>query len=163
NIYTYDAIGRMKSVIQAAQSGGQAVSPKRVDLSYTADGQLDEINRWANTTTTNWVGESTFEFDAGGRLTQIAHAGANSHYNEVFDYLYDHTNRLTHFASAIDDIDIEYNYDSRGQLTSVTDGNSAFDETYAYDGNGNRISSGHWWAENIDYATGDQNRLLEFN
>jgi len=78
NTYTYDKQGRLVTLTQASQTGGQAVASKRVDLSYEPGGQLAGIARWASTTQTSAVADSVYAYDTIGRLTSITHTGLHT-------------------------------------------------------------------------------------
>jgi YD repeat-containing protein len=50
NTYAYDKLGRLTSVAQSGQSGGNAVVNKRVDLDYNALGQRTKLSRFESVT-----------------------------------------------------------------------------------------------------------------
>lgn len=75
NTYSYDTLGRLTRAVQAGQSGGNAVSAKRVEFGYDAAGQKTSVLRRASATTSNSVAASDYFYDQAGRLTTLAHTG----------------------------------------------------------------------------------------
>jgi hypothetical protein len=100
NSYVYDALGRLVTLVQTDQAEN-AVTDKRVDLIYNADGQLAGSLYWASTDHSSIVGTSNFYRDAAGRLIYIDHNAwaPGSTYAEEHGYGYDDANRLTSYAS----------------------------------------------------------------
>ena len=162
NTYDYDRLGNLTMLVQTSQTGGNAVSDKRVDLSYDDTSQMAGTLFWASIFQSNIVAGSQYTYDQAGRLIYIDHTGlaAGSTYAEEYGYAYDNANRLTGFTSLIDGIDATYDYDATGQLTTVDHTDSMVDEAYAYDANGNRTDDIANAAGTFDYTTGDFNRLL---
>ncbi len=148
NQYVYDAAGRLTRLVQTGR-GGNDVAPKRVDFAYNAANQWTSINRYASTTTANAVVETTFGYDAFGRLEAILHAGST--FLEEHHYGFDGANRISWYSDNVVGYEAAYEYDNRGQLLEV-DTVSIFhsSESYEYDANGNRVGV---------YSTDPANRL----
>jgi YD repeat-containing protein len=74
NTYVYDTLNRQTGVQQTG-AGGNAVAPKRVDLTYDAVGQLATVTRYSDLSGTSsyLVAASGYTFDADGRLTNLNH------------------------------------------------------------------------------------------
>jgi len=45
NTYEYDTEGRLVQIVQAGQSGGNAVAEKEIDFAYNEDGQFATMTR----------------------------------------------------------------------------------------------------------------------
>jgi len=126
------------------------VVDKRVDFTYTANGQYATINRYEDLTTTDLVAETTYTYDDQNRLTDLDHEkGATT--LAGYDWTYDSSGRVTNFDST-EDGSVDYDYDDRGQVTSA-DYDYQTDESYTYDDNGNRTNTGY----TTGYTTGDHN------
>jgi RHS repeat-associated protein len=150
------ALHRMTRIEQSAQSGGNAVAEKRIDLSYDAASQWQTITRYADLAGTKLVATSDYTFDTAGRLTGLTYAqGATP--LAGYTWTYDAAHRVTEFTSLLDGT-AEYTYDQTDQLTGADYTAGAGlppappDEAYGYDANGNRTMTGH--------ATGDNNLVL---
>ncbi|MCC7084413.1 MAG: RHS repeat protein, partial [Pirellulales bacterium] len=167
NNYSYDTLGRMKSVVQSSYGG--YVAQKHVDFTYNAAGQFDTITRYAAMTATNLVATSSYGYDLAGRLISLLHQRNNgSGLSAVADYewTWDNASRITGF-----DFDNNYNtghsgesavysYDNSGQIVGAdyTSGSIA-DEGYSYDSNGNRIDVDSSIYSGATFDTGVNNRL----
>jgi RHS repeat-associated protein len=160
NGHTYDALGRLTTLTQAAQTGGQAVASKRVDLDYNADNQLTAIERYAAVTSASPVAASEFSYDLAGRLSTIEHdaTAPGSTFAETHGYSYDDANWLTGYTNLLGSVNATYSYDLRGQLTGADHTGTTFDETYGYDDNGNRASD-----SSATYTIGPDNRLYSIS
>ncbi|WP_233198707.1 MULTISPECIES: RHS repeat-associated core domain-containing protein [Pirellulaceae] len=155
NTYSYDYLNRMTQVTQASQSGGNAVTEKRVDFAYDAEdkGQFTSITRYADLTGTELVATSTYGYDAADRLTSLTHADGGSSTLAGYTWAYDEGNRLTAFTVyGYSAEDATYSYDDTDQLTGADRSGISSDESYTYDENGNRTNTG--------YSTGTNNQLL---
>ena len=144
----YDALGRMEQVTQTGQPDGNAVAAKRVDLGYAATGGFGNIARYTDTAATQPVAETSYGYDAYGRLTGLTHTRGSStlsSYGRTFN-----TARRVGSATTPEGETL-YGYDPAGQLTSA-DHAAHLDETYSYDLTGNRTNPG--------YQTGTNNQLL---
>lgn len=154
NDYQTDALGRITRILQQAPTSGNAVSPKRVDLTYDPLGRLTELKRYASTTTASPVVNTTFAYDATGRIQTIDHVGVVTH-----GYQWDAASRLTQYANSLDGV-VDYSYDDRGQLVGADYvGNWQTDEFYDYDDNGNRELVTNDAGAGQDYDAGLDNRL----
>ena len=71
NTYSYDSLGRMQSVLQSGQSGGDAVSTKLVDFGYDPQGRLWTVQRYADSGGTEEVAESTYSYDGNSNITGL--------------------------------------------------------------------------------------------
>jgi RHS repeat-associated protein len=154
NDYTFDALNRLTQITQQDVAGGNTVADKRVDLAYLADGQFDEINRYASLDTSEFVAKSQYGYDGTGRLTSLSHVqGATTFAG--YGWTYDAANRITSFTnSQHTSEDAAYSYDDAGQLTDADRSGTANDEAYTFDDNGNRVT-----ANGDSYTTGTNNRL----
>jgi len=154
NTYQYDADQRLTQLVQQGQTGGNAVATKGANLSYNALGQLTTIFR------TNFFGvgpqpdiaTSTFSYDAGNRLTQIAYTHSGGTAIDAYSWTYDAANRVTSMTTTTDGT-ATYSYDNTNQVTgaSYTGNGQPANESYTYDSNGNRTNTG--------YSTGTNNLL----
>jgi RHS repeat-associated protein len=155
NLFAYDNLDRLTSVTQQRQTGGNSVTPKRVDFGYQADGQLTQMTRFANLAGAQTVAGTAFGYDGAGRLTSLTHA-RNATVFAGYGFGYDAGNRMTSFTNSAHPAEgATYTNDATGQLTGADRTGSSSDEAYAYDANGNRIT-----ANGSTYATGANNRLL---
>jgi len=145
---TYDDLGRMTRVQQSGQSGGNSVTPKRVDFAYDAAGRFDTITRYANLAGTQLVAQTGYTYDDASRLTALTHSKGQTTL-AGYTWTYDTKGRLTEYNSTIDGT-ATYTYDDTDQLTGA-DYSYQTDETYTYDANGNRTNTG--------YDTDANNRL----
>ena len=154
NTYQYDADQRMTQLVQQGQTGGNPVATKGANLSYNALGQLTSIFR------TNFFGigpqpdiaTSTFSYDAGNRLTEIAYTYNGGTAIDAYSWTYDAANRVTSMTTTTDGT-ANYSYDNTNQVTgaSYTGTGQPANESYSYDSNGNRANTG--------YSTGTNNLL----
>ena len=163
--YAYDAFGRLIRIEQTSQPDGNAVSPKGVDFTYTADGLPATITRYADadgdmtTSGSLTVATSTYTYDPSlRRLTDLIHTqGATP--LAAYNWTYDDTGRIDLFGTPEGTYD--YQYDATGQLIDVAldpGGGFTDSEHYEYDAAGNRTTTGLPGAE-VTYATGDANRM----
>jgi RHS repeat-associated protein len=144
NAYTYDILNRVTKLTQS----GTGVTSKRVDMTYNAVNQIATLNRYSDLTGTSSVANTSYSYDAAGRLTGLIHKyGANT--LASYELTYDAANRI--IQSAVTDGTQDYSYDSTNQLTTA-DHTTQTDEAYSYDANGNRTNAG--------YGTGTNNQLL---
>jgi RHS repeat-associated protein len=144
NAYAYDLLNRATRITQS----GTGVQGKRVDLSYDAASQMTGLNRYGDLAGTLGVANSSYSYDAVGRLTNLTHQHGTSTLAS-YGLVYDAANRIT--KSSGTDGTQNYTYDSTNQLTGANHTTQA-DEAYSYDANGNRTSAG--------YGTGTNNQLL---
>jgi YD repeat-containing protein len=155
---TYDHLGRVATVKQQGQTGGNAVAEKYVDFLFDSLGRPDELTRYADLAGTDLVAETDFVFDHAGRLTDITHAKGGTTFAD-YDLVYDRAGQMTDFdfTSLVGDSgDADYTHDDTGQLTgSDYSGDWQSDESYQYDENGNRETAG-----GDTYTTGSNNQLL---
>jgi YD repeat-containing protein len=147
--YTYDALGRMTRIERHGATGGNSVTPHRIDLSYDAASQLTGLTRYEDLAGTKLVAASAWTYDTAGRLTALTHhRGATT--LAGYGWTYDAASRITQFTSLLDGT-ADYAYDANDQVTGATFSYQA-NEAHAYDATGNRTNAG--------YSTGDANRLL---
>jgi RHS repeat-associated protein len=144
NAYSYDVLNRVTRLTQS----GTGVASKRVDMSYDAVNRLTGLQRYGDIAGTLGVADSSWGYDAAGRLTSLAHQrGATT--IASYGFAYDVANRITQQSGT--DGTQDYSYDDTNQLTAV-DHSAIPDEAYSYDANGNRTNAG--------YGTGTDNQLL---
>ena len=144
NSYTYDALNRVTRLTQS----GTGVQSKRVDMSYDALNQMTGLSRYSDLAGLSPVADTSYTFDAVGRLTNLTHKHSGSTLAS-YGLAYDHANRITQSSGT--DGTQDYTYDSTNQLTTANHTTMA-NEAYSYDANGNRTNAG--------YGTGTNNRLL---
>ncbi len=154
NSYSYDTLGRLTKVIQAAQPGGNDVNYKRVDIVRNSLGQIKGLVR--KTTGDDDVFDSSYLYDRANRLKEIDHDGLAPGYNFFAEYLYafDRDNRILSYTYSPSSESTDYTYDALGQLTDVDRTGSFNDRTYEYDSNGNRTADGA-----LAFQIGDNNRI----
>ena len=152
NVYAYDALNRITSIIQV----GDAVSDKRVDVAYNPLGQFASIARFNDSLGTQLVASTAYTYDQKHRLKGLTHKNAANAVLNFETLAYDAADRITQIANV--DGTTSYTYDDRSQLTGANHSDAANpDETYAYDANGNRTASSR---HGSGYQTGANNRLL---
>ncbi|HMP05624.1 MAG TPA: hypothetical protein PJ982_04685, partial [Lacipirellulaceae bacterium] len=156
NSYSYDALGRLTSVVQTEQ-GGHAVGSKRVDFAYNAASQTTSIARYAIPTTADLVASSAYTYDTAGRLEEILHVAVGGATVEQLNYGYDGSGRINWLSSLANGASTDYYYDARGQFVH---GDA---QTIWYDANGNRElwtgAPGSGWTY-YAYQTNAPNRLV---
>ncbi|MDA1051866.1 MAG: FG-GAP-like repeat-containing protein [Planctomycetota bacterium] len=149
NDYSYDDLYRLTQLAQHGTATGNAVAPKRIDMTYDIASQMETATRFADLAGTQFVASSTYAFDLVGRLTALTHV-KDAITLADYEWVWDEGNRITQFSSSQDGT-VDYNHDDRNQLTGA---NYDFqdDLAFTYDANGNRKNSGH--------IVGANNRLL---
>lgn len=145
NTYTYDAMQRLTEIVQQGQSGGNAVTSKRVTQSFNVMNQRTNIARFQSTGTTNPVATTDFAYDTINRLSTLTHKQGSTTFTG-YTYGYDGMSRPTSVNSTIEGVSL-YSYDATSQVTGA-DHSTQTDETYGYDLNGNRNTSGYTIASN---------------
>jgi RHS repeat-associated protein len=110
--------------------------------------RLTGLNRYGDLAGTLSVANSSYTYDALGRLTNLTHQRGVTTLAS-YGLVYDAANRITQ-SSGTDGVQ-DYTYDSTNQLTGANHTTQA-DEAYSYDANGNRT--------NVGYGTGTNNQLL---
>jgi RHS repeat-associated protein len=152
NDYLYDNLHRLTQIKQHGVTGGNTVAEKRVDFAYDALSRFSTISRYEDLAGTKNVANSTFTYDATGRVTNLSHAkGATT--LAGYAWAYDRANRVTSFTNALYSAEsATYTHDTTDQLTGADRFGTSSDESYTYDDNGNRTNAG--------YSTGANNRLL---
>jgi len=98
------------------------------------------------------IATSTFSYDAGNRLTEIAYTYNGGPAIDAYSWTYDAANRVTSMTTTTDGT-ATYSYDNTNQVTGAgyTGNGQPANESYSYDSNGNRTNTG--------YATGTNNLL----
>jgi RHS repeat-associated protein len=130
--------------LTSRQFSGPNGQQARLDVAYTADGQVSTLTRYSNLSGTTKVGQTQVSYDAAGNLTHLQHQnGSNSTLLDLV-YSYDAANRLS--SQTVAGTTTSFGYDHDSQLTSAGGTSTTFDP------NGNRTISG--------YVTGVDNRLL---
>jgi YD repeat-containing protein len=153
--YLYDDAGRLASIRQQGQTGGNAVADKRVDFTYDIAGNFQSLTRYADVAGANLVAATGYAFDSKNRLTGITHTDGATTPNLLSEYLYhydagDRIARLDINSPHYTDESTDYTYDATSQLTAA-DHATQTDEDYDWDANGNRTNDG--------FAAGDNNQL----
>ena len=158
--YEYDALNRVKTILQEDASGRNVVSEKRVDFGFNANSQYAYIERYSDLAGVGPIVRSTYVYDDANRIKRGQHANRED-VLAFYDYGYDSSGRI----QSITDVDgaTHYSYDKTYQLTGARRGetDTRGDEDYVYDLNGNRESShlsdtnttdfGNRFSENDDY------------
>ena len=172
NQYVHDAVGRLTSVTQTSQAGGNSVAAKLATFQYDAASQLTDLRRYSATTASPTYLEvhSRFGYDGAGRVQSLTHAKSEIAAGQMWNgtsslpsslqagnllagyfLAYDQDNRLTGWSSYADAFKTTYAYDTRDQVTGATHTAIAgltlpralpSAESYAFDGTGNRNLSG---------------------
>jgi RHS repeat-associated protein len=98
------------------------------------------------------IATSTFSYDAGNRLTQIAYTDNGGTAIDAYSWTYDAANRVASMTTTTDGT-ATYSYDNTNQVAgaSYTGTGQPSNESYSYDSNGNRTNTG--------YSTGTNNQL----
>jgi len=158
--YTYDYLGRAERIEQYANSGN-AVSEKRIDLTYNgASSEYDAITYYNDLDggSGNLVMTATYDYDDIGRLTDLSYTDSSSTTIRDFSWTYNgagwitsHDSDLVVGGQAVEDV-TAYSYDNLGQLLGA-DYAAITDESFTYDENGNRVT-----ANGETYTTGDNNQ-----
>ena len=146
----YDAASDLKQVEQSAGSTPGGTVNEQVVLGYYGDGSLESVHRYAGDGTCA-VADSTYVYDADGRLTSLTYSSLN--YNNGGDdepfapgytFEYDAAGNVTYGTSnaAMDD-STTYSNDAADELTAVRYGGffTGPNESYTLDQNGNRTVS----------------------
>jgi RHS repeat-associated protein len=181
NAYTFDPLGRLTALTQAAQDAGtgyNVVADKRVEFSYRADGQFKEITRFASLASDpdDDVVKSSYGYDKLGRLTSLAHTDVAEVSSPVpraeYTWEYDKFNRLLEATEQFNDDlatdrAIAHTYDHNGQLAStIVDLPSPtpnIETYYTYDANGNRTSGQTPDADNYNRVLSDATHWYRYD
>jgi YD repeat-containing protein len=172
NQYVSDALGRLTSVTQTSQYGGNSVAAKLATFQYDAASELTDLRRYSSTSAYSMYLEvhSRLGYDGAGRLQSLTHAKSEIAAGQMWNgtstlptslqggkllagyfLAYDQDNRLTGWSSYADAFKTTYAYDTRDQVTGASHTAIAgltlprampASETYAFDGTGNRNLSG---------------------
>jgi RHS repeat-associated protein len=120
-------------------SGGPNSAQLRMDLTYTADGQVSLLSRYADTAGNTLLGKTQNSYDPAGNLTEEKHTNGSNTVLEDFTYQYDAANRLSSETDTISGTPTttNYSYDTSNQLTA------AGSNSYSFDANGNRTMTGY--------------------
>jgi RHS repeat-associated protein len=132
---TYDA----RDLLTSRTWQGAGLASVRVDFSHDADGNLTGVDRFADLTGTQKVGDTQYTYDPVGRVTLLQHTDATGSVLAAYSHTYDDAGQLLHQADHGQTVD--YTYDKAGQLTGVISSAQPA-ESYTYDGAGNRSGGG---------------------
>lgn len=154
--YGYDAVGNNTSVadnagvtvastynsrdlLETRTWSGGGIDPASVGMNYDAAWQLKELDRYSDTTGTNTVSKSVYDYDPAGRVKTITHQDGNANTIADYQYHYDLAGQLT--SETHHGITFDYQYDFANQLTNETRSDQP-PVVHTYDANGNRTDSG---------------------
>jgi RHS repeat-associated protein len=169
--FTYDAVGNRTKVqdnfsgletstydaannLSTRKFSGIGGSSLRLEFSYTATNELQNIKRYNASSGGSLIGQTTYTYDNALRLSGIKNADGSGTSLSLYTYTYDNANRLS--TEQLGRSTTTYSYDAASQLTN--DGVN----TYAYDsagnrnnngqtiGTGNRLSSDNSWTYSYD-------------
>jgi RHS repeat-associated protein len=137
----YDANNRLQTRSFSDTAGHQL----SVAVSWNADNQITNLNRYADASGTNLVGSTQYTYvPNSARLQKILHTDGSGGWLSKYVYSYDAGGRVT--DQNVFGAQTHYQYDAANELTA--DGS----QTHSYDGAGNRTDPG--------YTTGPGNQLL---
>lgn len=129
---------------------GGALPGASLRFAYDAAGRRIGVQRYADSSGTQFVGQSTYRYNGLGAITRIQHTDGASATLEDYRYSRDAAQQIT--RRVIDTQTADYVYDLTGQLTSAQYSSTQPNESHAYDDNGNRRGGG--------FLTDTGNRLL---
>jgi RHS repeat-associated protein len=172
--YTYDVLGRLKTVAQMVDETTDAVTTYGYDahgnLSSVIDAEnqettyeYDDLGRLVSTTSPD-TGQTIYAYDEAGNL--ISKKDANG---ITVTYQYDDLNRLTHANFQDPNQNVIYSYDQGtnglGHLTGFTDPSGS--TTYGYDARGRltqktSVISGQSYPLSRTYTLGSRVTQLEY-
>jgi RHS repeat-associated protein len=136
----YDANGNLTQ----QEFGGTGQTPMRIDQSYNANNQLNDVTRYSDLAGTTKVATTSHVYDVAGELTsQMDKTGGGTNIAN-YTWVYDAAGRLTS-ETLNSGSPVTYTYDADNQLTGDTVA------THTYDAEGNRTGTG--------YSTGTGNEL----
>ena len=139
----YDGMGRE---LQETQSGSGAAA-ERADFTYNAAGELSTIVRYASTSTSPTVANTTYAYDNAGRITSLSHTTGTSGLGS-YTYDYDAADRVLrkiYVPPGMTQAQAETNtfsYDAADELTYATHPTGQATESYSYDAGSNRTNTG---------------------
>jgi RHS repeat-associated protein len=144
NAYAFDSFGNETQVTQSGETGGNAVADKLVNFTYTANNQVDTIDRYSDLNATSLVATSAYGYDDLGRVTSLNQGNTSSGTAYAgYTWTYDADSQVKTFAnSQYSTEDSNYTYDNDGQLTTAappsgTSSTASNSLANAYDANGN--------------------------
>ena len=161
NTYGYDYLGRMTSVSQAGQTGGNTVVSKSAEFQYDLDSRLTNVGYYQSADNSVPVMNSVQTFDHNSNLltsTYFTGATTSGSALDAFAWTYDADSRVTAAFTMNDMASPNYNggvdsywgkaaftYDYDSELTATSYTNYAHAPTTSvsetYDQNGNRTSA----------------------
>src|SRR5262249_56700287 len=109
---TYDAANRLTR----RDFGGSGQTPLRVDFTYTNRDQLGTVTRYSDLAGTTKVGDSSYTYDAAGRLTNLVHKDGSGTVLSSYTYGYDLAGRVT--TETLGGSTTTYSYDATNELTN---------------------------------------------
>ena len=129
----YNANGQLLSRTMVVGS-----SDLRLEVTYTATGQIATITRYSDLAGTDLVATTTYTYDDNGNVTDITSVNASNAVIDEFDYVYDASGSLSSETDTQGGTPVTtaYGYGLTGQLTSAGSAN------YNYDPNGNPDNTG---------------------
>ena len=148
--YAYDATGALTQVL----FGGAGQTPLREDRSYDARGLLATATRWSDLAGTTQAGDTLYSYDAVGREAHILHRDGSGTALAESSYAYDAAGKLA--QEAFNGTATSYGYDGADQVTAAGTETFAYDASGNRDsagyavGAGNRVSSDGTWTYSYD-------------
>ncbi len=119
-------------------------------FTYDAVGTRTKTRRFADVASTQFVGESTYDYNALGAVAGILHADGTGATLSEYDYARDAAQQIT--QRLLNGETVDYGYDLTGQLLTAAYSSGQPNETYQYDANGNRTGG--------SYTVGPNNQIL---
>ncbi len=138
--YTYDIVGRIKSVVEGSKSEGSDVT---ATYSYNTDNTIASIDYASGI-------KAAYDYDSDKNISYLINKNPDGSILEYYDYSYD--NRGNQLTKTENGITTTYAYDKLNRLVKENG------TTYTYDNAGNRLTKTDDSAS-ISYAYDQKNRL----
>jgi RHS repeat-associated protein len=108
-----------------------------VAYSYDVAGELTQLKRYSDATTTTLIGITSYGYDDAGRTSLISHKYASGTSFDALAYTYNAAGQVANQTSSGGGSNVTLTYDNAGEVTG--DGT----HTYKFDAEGNRNSTGY--------------------
>ncbi len=170
--YTYDQLGRLKTVEVLKRNGVVLATPEFTTYAYTAVGSRDSVEMPNGAAT-------LYQYDNLNRLTKLTNVNAADEILSEYSYTLHPTGRRTRVVEAQLEADntysettVTYSYDALYRLTQEASADNVgatssrdFTSTYAYDLVGNRLSKSSesvvsGLVSSVSYASNANDQLL---